>query len=271
MKKSTATTPCTAVDITKKVTALIFSVLFGFSICAIAPFMGKESSSAIVYGQTIDEVEYDDNTLITLEIIMPETTTTTTEETTTSTTSVTTTTETTSVTTTTTETETTTVSTTTETSTVKTTSTTVSTTKKKKTTTKTTATVAANASPESSTVTTATEVSSGKYNGLPITQSEFIMLANLVAHEYGANWVPTKEKAKVVMTVMNRVRSSKFPNTVKKVILQKNQYCWVPDSYYWKRTTQGCKDAVTYYFNHQSEFSTKLYSFWGDGQKNHFY
>lgn len=271
MKKSTAKTPCTVVDITKKVTALIFSVLFGFSICAIAPFMGKESSSAIVYGQTIDEVEYDDNTLITLEIVMPETTTTTTEETTTSTTSVTTTTETTSVTTTTTETETTTVSTTTETSTVKTTSTTVSTTKKKKTTTKTTATVAANASPESSTVTTATEVSSGKYNGLPITQSEFIMLANLVAHEYGANWVPTKEKAKVVMTVMNRVRSSKFPNTVKKVILQKNQYCWVPDSYYWKRVTQDCKDAVTYYFNHQSEFSTKLYSFYGTGKKNIFY
>lgn len=108
-------------------------------------------------------------------------------------------------------------------------------------------------------------------NNLPITNSEFIMLANLVAHEYGANWVATKEKAKVVATVMNRVRDKRFPNTIKAVILQKNQYCWVPDSYYWKRTTQGCKDAVTYYFNHQSEFSTKINSFYGDGHKNHFY
>lgn len=271
MKKSTATAPCTLGDIIKKVTTLVFSIVLGFSICAIAPFMGKESSSAIVYGQTIDEVEYDDNTLITLEIVIPETTTTE-STTTTSTTSVTTTTETTTtVTETTTETEATTVSTTTETSTTKqTTTTAMSTTKKKKTTTTTTAT--ANASPESKTTTVATEeTSGGKYKGLPITESEFIMLANLVAHEYGANWVPTKEKAKVVMTVMNRVRSSKFPNTVKKVILQKNQYCWVPDSYYWKRVTQDCKDAVTYYFNHQSEFSTKLYSFYGTGKKNIFY
>lgn len=103
------------------------------------------------------------------------------------------------------------------------------------------------------------------------TDSEFYMLANLVAHEYGAYWVPTAEKAKVVMTVMNRVRSSKYPNSIKDVILQKNQYCWVPDSYYWKRTTQDCKDAVTYYFEHQDQYSTTLYSFGGDGKKNHFY
>ena len=108
-------------------------------------------------------------------------------------------------------------------------------------------------------------------NNLPITNSEFIMLANLVAHEYGANWVATKEKAKVVATVMNRVRDKRFPNTIKAVILQKNQYCWVPDSYYWKRTTQGCKDAVTYYFTHQSEFSTKINSFVGNGRTNRFY
>jgi spore germination cell wall hydrolase CwlJ-like protein len=108
-------------------------------------------------------------------------------------------------------------------------------------------------------------------NNLPITQAEFYMLANLVAHEYGADWVSLHEKAKVVATVMNRVRMSKFPNTVREVILQKNQYCWVPDSYYWKRTTQSCKDAVTYYFQHTNEFSSKITSFYGDGWVNHFY
>lgn len=116
------------------------------------------------------------------------------------------------------------------------------------------------------------ETTVGKSNGtLPITQAEFYMLANLVAHEYGANWVSLHEKAKVVATVMNRVRMSRFPNTIREVILQRNQYCWVPDSYYWERTTQSCKDAVTYYFNHTSEFSSSITSFWGDGQRNHFY
>ena len=110
-----------------------------------------------------------------------------------------------------------------------------------------------------------------KKSNLPITQSEFIMLANLVAHEYGAYWVPTAEKAKVVMTVMDRVRDKRYPNNVRDVILQKNQYCWVPNSYYWKRTTQDCKDAVTYYFNHQDQYSKNLFSFWGNGYQNFFY
>ena len=122
-------------------------------------------------------------------------------------------------------------------------------------------------------VTETASSSSGTYSmsNLPCTQAEFYMLANLVAHEYGADWVSLHEKAKVVMTVMNRVRDSRFPNNIRSVILQRNQYCWVPDSYYWRRTTQSCKDAVLYYFNHRSSYSTTLNSFWGDGWTNHFY
>lgn len=131
-------------------------------------------------------------------------------------------------------------------------------------------TKATSTSMETSTITEAVATTKSN-NNIGITQAEFYMLANLVAHEYGADWVATAEKAKVVMTVMNRVRSNKFPNTIREVILQKNQYCWVPDSYYWKRTTQGCKDAVTYYFNHQDQYSTNLYSFYGNGRENIFY
>jgi len=122
-------------------------------------------------------------------------------------------------------------------------------------------------------VTQTTSSSSGVYtmSNLPCTQAEFYMLANLVAHEYGADWVSLHEKGKVVMTVMNRVRDSRFPNSIRSVILQRNQFCWVPDSYYWRRTTQSCKDAVLYYFNHRSSYSTSLNSFWGDGWVNHFY
>ena len=122
-------------------------------------------------------------------------------------------------------------------------------------------------------VTETTSSSSCTYSmsNLPCTQAEFYMLANLVAHEYGADWVSLHEKGKVVMTVMNRVRDSRFPNSIRAVILQRNQFCWVPDSYYWRRTTQSCKDAVLYYFNHRSSYSTSLNSFWGDGWVNHFY
>ena len=155
-----------------------------------------------------------------------------------------------------------------------TTTTTKETTTKPKTT--TTTTVRTTTTKPKTTTTTATteqvETTTGTSNGtLPITQAEFYMLANLVAHEYGADWVSLHEKAKVVATVMNRVRMSRFPNTVREVILQRNQYCWVPDSYYWKRTTQSCKDAVTYYFNHKSEFSTSITSFRGNGRVNIFF
>lgn len=164
--------------------------------------------------------------------------------------------------------------TTTTTTTESTTTTEITTTTTEKTTQKST-TSKAKTTKEKTTTTTATttetESTPQASAGLPITNAEFIMLANLVAHEYGANWVATAEKAKVVAVVMNRVRDKRFPNNVRSVILQRNQFCWVPDSYYWKRTTQGCKDAVTYYFNHQSEFSTSINSFWGDGHKNHFY
>ena len=192
------------------------------------------------------------------DIEIVDVTTTTTSETTTTTTELETTTSESTTTTTTTESTTTTKATTTETE--KTTK--KSTTSKTKTSKTTT---------ESKTTTTETESAPQASTSLPITNAEFIMLANLVAHEYGANWVATAEKAKVVAVVMNRVRDSRFPNNVRSVILQRNQFCWVPDSYYWRRTTQGCKDAVTYYFAHQSEFSTTINSFWGDGQRNHFY
>jgi len=189
--------------------------------------------------------------IVTAPTTQSETTTTTTETTTTTS-------EETTTTTTTTESTTTTEITTTETE--KTT--------KKSTTSKTTT---SKTTTESKTTTTETESTPQASTSLPITNAEFIMLANLVAHEYGANWVATAEKAKVVAVVMNRVRDSRFPNNVRSVILQRNQFCWVPDSYYWNRTTQGCKDAVTYYFAHQSEFSTAINSFWGDGRRNHFY
>lgn len=183
------------------------------------------------------------------------------------------------------ETTTTTTSTTTAMSTTVATTTTTSTTEEETTTTTTTTTTKAttvttsseSTTTEKTTVTEAveevTEVETTEEitsSSLPITEAERIMLTNLVAHEYGANWVSLYEKGKIVMCVMNRVNSSKFPNTIHKVILQKNQFCNMPDDRYIRQVTQSCIDAVYYYFNHVDDYATNLYFYTGDGKKNHF-
>jgi len=107
-----------------------------------------------------------------------------------------------------------------------------------------------------------------------ITETEYIYLCNTVAREYGSDWVSVYDKACVVAVVMNRVRdggwSNGNPSTIYNVITAPCQfnpsYC---TDYYQSCVTQSCKDAVDYYFAHQSEFPHYT-SFWGDGRSNHF-
>lgn len=105
---------------------------------------------------------------------------------------------------------------------------------------------------------------------LPITSDEYILLCNIVAHEYGSDWVSTPEKAKVVDVVMTRVRDGYADGTIYGVLAQPYQFSGFYPSYeYDSRVTQSCKDAVVYYFNHRDEFPG-YHSFWGDGTYNHF-
>lgn len=95
-----------------------------------------------------------------------------------------------------------------------------------------------------------------------------LLLAEIVWHEAGSDWISQYEKARVCAGVMNRVNDSRFPNTVYGVLTQKNQF-----SGYWPGCcipTQACYDAVDYYFNHTNEFGNEN-SWWGDGYQNHFY
>lgn len=104
-----------------------------------------------------------------------------------------------------------------------------------------------------------------------ITEQERIMLCNLVAREYGSDWVSTYEKAKVVAVVMNRVNSNLFPNTIYEVLTQPNQFSgYIPYDYYTSRVTQSVQDSVDYYFSHTDEFGNYLY-FEGDGTYNYFH
>lgn len=105
---------------------------------------------------------------------------------------------------------------------------------------------------------------------LPITESERVMLCNLVGREYGSDYVPIPEKAKVVAVVMNRVNSSLFPNTIYEVLTQPYQFSgYIASDEYSYQVTDSVIEAVDYYFAHIEEFGDWLY-FEGNGYLNYF-
>ena len=108
------------------------------------------------------------------------------------------------------------------------------------------------------------------YSG--VTASEIILLQKLVANEYGADWVPVKEKAKIVASIMCQVKDKRFPNTVTKCIYKSCvPFGFNPNK---KRTiSDSVKRAVQYYFDNQNTVfkNWTANSWYGDGKYNHFY
>lgn len=115
----------------------------------------------------------------------------------------------------------------------------------------------------------------GSQTGLPITDDEYIILCNAVAHEAGCNWINEYDKAKVVEVIMNRVYSPLYPNTILGVLTQPYQfsgstaYVYLGD--FSGYVTQSVKDAVSLYFNEPSSFTEGYFGFYGDGYRNYFY
>ena len=109
------------------------------------------------------------------------------------------------------------------------------------------------------------------WNNAPISDYERILLNNVVAREYGSDWVSVYDKACVVACVMNRVNSPQFPNTIEGVLTQPYQFSgYYACNYEWSNVTDSVRESVDYYFNHQDEFGSYLY-FYGDGTRNYFY
>ena len=101
-----------------------------------------------------------------------------------------------------------------------------------------------------------------------VTEYERTLLAEIVHHEAGSDWITQYNKAKVAAGVMNRVYDARFPNDVYSVLTAPRQFenywpgCCIPN--------QADYDAVDYYFAHQDEFNSDN-SWYGDGYQNHFY
>ncbi len=112
-------------------------------------------------------------------------------------------------------------------------------------------------------------------SSLSITDEEYIILCNAVAHEAGCNWISTYDKALVVEVIMNRVNSPLYPNSIVGVLTQPYQfsgsssYVYLGD--YSGHVTQDVMDAVSLYFNEPDSFAHGYFGFYGDGVRNYFY
>ncbi|MBP3309475.1 MAG: cell wall hydrolase [Ruminococcus sp.] len=111
-------------------------------------------------------------------------------------------------------------------------------------------------------------------NTLPITDSEFIMLCNVVGHEAGSYWISEYDKALVVEVIMNRVNSPLYPNTIYGVLTQPYQFSgcesYVNLGTFSHHVTENVKNAVRLYFSEPESFTHGYFSFYGDGYRNYF-
>ena len=112
-------------------------------------------------------------------------------------------------------------------------------------------------------------------------EEEVIAAATMLHYEYGSSWVDYHEKAKVICTVCNRLKSPRWiayaGDTFMGQISAPNQYLgYIPNGHYtdyeyqiaydvlWRdsKIQQGADDVL---------WETDCCSFWGDGYRNHFY
>ena len=121
---------------------------------------------------------------------------------------------------------------------------------------------------------------------ITVTDYEYIILCNLVAGEYGSDWVSTYDKGAVVATVIHRMwegtrwtdgASSSIYNVIAAPYQYDGKYL---SGSYTSSVTQSCKDAVTYALNNIDAYEyytnpdgTTVYminSFYGSGGYNWF-
>ena len=130
------------------------------------------------------------------------------------------------------------------------------------------------ASSGGSTTPTQDTSSKGQSNFSNLSDADYVLLCNCVAHEAGSNSISIEEKAKVVEVIMNRVADGRFPNTIKGVITAPYQFTgsstYASLGGYSSKVTNEVKEAVNYYFSNPSRFNHGYLYFYGDGKQNHF-
>ena len=111
-----------------------------------------------------------------------------------------------------------------------------------------------------------TYAAQGSYN---ISDWEYTLLCRIVSSEYGSDWVPVEEKAKIVASVMAMVYNPNYPNTIEGV-LDVSCAPWGFDKYYDYYMSDSIYAAVDYYFTSGAYDGWTCTSWSGDGTWNYF-
>lgn len=106
----------------------------------------------------------------------------------------------------------------------------------------------------------------GSYN---ISDWEYTLLCRIVSSEYGSDWVPVEEKAKIVASVMAMVYNPNYPDTIEEV-LDVSCAPWGFDKYYDYYMSDSIYAAVDYYFTSGAYDGWTCTSWNGDGTWNYF-
>ena len=111
-----------------------------------------------------------------------------------------------------------------------------------------------------------TYAAQGSYN---ISDWEYTLLCRIVSSEYGSDWVPVEEKAKIVASVMAMVYDPNYPDTIEEV-LDVSCAPWGFDKYYDYYMSDSIYAAVDYYFTSGAYDGWTCTSWSGDGTWNYF-
>ena len=111
-----------------------------------------------------------------------------------------------------------------------------------------------------------TYAAQGSYN---ISDWEYTLLCRIVSSEYGSDWVPVEEKAKIVASVMAMVYNPNYPDTIEEV-LDVSCAPWGFDKYYDYYMSDSIYAAVDYYFTSGAYDGWTCTSWSGDGSWNYF-
>ena len=111
-----------------------------------------------------------------------------------------------------------------------------------------------------------TYAAQGSYN---ISDWEYTLLCRIVSSEYGSDWVPIEEKAKIVASVMAMVYNPNYPDTIEEV-LDVSCAPWGFDKYYDYYMSDSIYAAVDYYFTSGAYDGWTCTSWSGDGTWNYF-
>ena len=106
----------------------------------------------------------------------------------------------------------------------------------------------------------------GSYN---ISDWEYTLLCRIVSSEYGSDWVPVEEKAKIVASVMAMVYNPNYPDTIEEV-LDVSCAPWGFDKYYDYYMSDSIYAAVDYYLTSGAYDGWTCTSWSGDGTWNYF-